>query len=193
MTNFTIKDSKTTFDEWVNKDYIPDNLKESLSNAAILIIPSENLRDYDKPLFPTSTDEIFRYFKKNLPQDLTIDICISDEDFVEYAFNSNYKRLGLFLVKSAAIPVFVALFSAYIYDTYIKDDESKPQTTVIDNSKNVTIINNGTLTDKKYMEPTNIMFSVTLIDSVGNSKEINYEGPAKEVDVVLKALKDYEE
>ena len=81
-----------------------------------------------------------------------------------------------------------------IYDKYIKSDESKPLIQVIDNSSNTTTINHiGTLTEKQYLEPTHINFSVTVESIDGTSKTIEYEGPATEIETVLKALKEYEE
>ncbi|MDD4576812.1 MAG: hypothetical protein PHI36_10335, partial [Bacteroidales bacterium] len=165
-----------------------------LSNASILIVPFENLRDTPNPLlFPIGTEDILRYFKEKLPQGQIIDICITDEDYQEFAFYSDYKRLGNFIVKSFVIAAFVNILSAYVYDKFIKEDDSKPQIQIIDKSTHTTINNHiSTLTDKKYLEPTHIKFSVTVVDSFGKSKNISYEGPASEIDTVLKSLKEYE-
>jgi hypothetical protein len=196
----TITDSKETFDSWLTKDYVTEELKASLSKAAILIVPFENLRDTPKPIFPIGTEEILRYFKEMLPDEYPIDICITDEDYQEFAFYSDYKRLGHFVIKEIAIPVFVGVISTFIYDKYIKLDETKPQiqiidnsTNIIDNSTNVTVNNHiSTLAHKKYLEPTHIKFLVTIVDTTGASKHISYEGPATEIDSVLQSLKEYE-
>ena len=191
----TINDSNDNFETWLNKEFVTADLKKLLTDKSILLIPYENLRDTPNPLmFPIGTDNILRFFKQNLPENLTIDICILDEDYQEFAFYSNYKRLGNFLVKSVAITVFVNILSAYVYDKYIKEDVTKPQIQIIDKSTNTTINNHiSNLTDKKYLEPTHIKFSVTVVDSVGKSKNISYEGPASDIDSVLKSLKEYEE
>ena len=191
----TINDTNENFETWLNKEFVTENLKKLLADKSILLIPFENLRDTPNPLmFPIGTENVLRYFKNNLPKNQTIDICISDEDYQEFAFYSDYKRLGNFLVKSVAIVVFVNVLSSYVYDQYIKADETKPQIQIIDKSTNTTINNHiSNLTDKKYLEPTHIKFSVTVVDSLGKSKNISYEGPASEIDSVLKSLKDYEE
>ena len=191
----TINDTSENFETWLNKEFVTPDLKKLLSDKSILLIPFENLRDTPNPLmFPIGTENILRYFKNNLPENQTIDICISDEDYQEFAFYSDYKRLGNFLVKSVALVVFVNVLSSYVYDQYIKEDDTKPQIQIIDKSTNTTINNHiSNLTDKKYLEPTHIKFSVTVVDSLGKSKNINYEGPASEIDSVLKSLKDYEE
>ena len=189
-----ITDTTENFKTWIERSYIDIELKNVLSNASILIVPFENLRDNIGPVFPNGTDFLLQYFLNRLPQEIGIDICISDCDYQTFEFNNHYRRIGKFVIKSVAIPVFVGVISSYIYDKYIKSDESKPQIQVIDNSSNTTTINHiGTLTDKKYLEPTHIDFSVTVESIDGTSKTIEYEGPATEIETVLKALKEYEE
>lgn len=191
----TINDTNENFETWLNKEFITPDLKQLLADKSILLIPFENLRDTPNPLmFPIGTENVLRYFKNNLPENQTIDICILDEDYQEFAFYSDYKRLGNFLVKSVAIAVFVNVLSSYVYDQFIKEDDTKPQIQIIDKSTNTTINNHiSNLADKKFLEPTHIKFSVTVVDSLGKSKNISYEGPASEIDSVLKTLKDYEE
>lgn len=191
----TINDTNENFETWLNKEFITQDLKNLLIDKPILLVPLENLRDtVNSLMFPIETENVLRYFKENLPKSQMIDICITDEDYQEFAFYSDYKRLGNFLVKSVAIVVFVNVLSAYVYDQFIIGDDSKPNIQIIDKSTN-TIINNhiSNLTDKKYLEPTHIKFSVTVVDSLGKSKNISYEGPASEIDSVLKSLKDYGE
>ena len=190
----TISNTNDTFENWLEKEFVSDDLKNTLSNASILIVPFENLRDTPNPLlFPIGTENILKYFKDNLPQEQIIDICISDELYQEFAFYSDYKRLGNFVVKAVAVPVFAGILSAYVYDKYIKEDNSKPQIEIIDNSTHITVNNHiSTLSDKKYLEPTHIKFSVTIVDTLGASKNISFEGPASEIDEALKSLKEYE-
>ena len=189
-----INDTNDTFENWLEKEFVNDELKTVLSNASILIVPFENLRDTSNPLlFPIGTENILAYFKENLPSEQIIDICISDELYQEFAFYSDYKRLGNFVVKAVAVPVFVGILSTYVYDKYIKEDNSKPQIEIIDNSTHTTVNNHiSTLSDKKYLEPTHIKFSVTIVDTLGTSKNISFEGPATEIDEALKSLKEYE-
>lgn len=187
-------ETNETFDSWLQKEFVTRDLRKLLLNASILIVPFEGLRDTQNPLmFPIGTEEILRYFQEKLPQGQIIDICISDADYQEFAFYSNYKRLGNFVVKEVVVSVFVSILSLYVYDRYIKEDNTKPQIEIIDKSTNTTINNHiHTLTDKKYLEPTHIEFSVTVVDTVGQSKNISYKGPASEMEVALKSLKEYE-
>lgn len=189
-----ITETDENFETWLGKEYVTSDLKQVLSNASILIVPFDNLRDTINPyLFPVGTEEILRYFREKLESDQYIDICITDEDYQEFAFYSDYKRLGNFLVTTVAIPLFVSVLSSYVYDKYLKEDEQKPQIQVIDNSTHLVTNNHiSTVTKKKYLEPTHIKISVTVVDSTGKSKNVSYEGPAKEFDAVLNSLKEYE-
>jgi hypothetical protein len=199
-------DSKENFETWINRDFITPELRLILSKASILIVPFEDLREELPPVFPTMTTEILQYFKSNLPSEITIDICIEDEEYNEFAFNTDYKRLGKFVVKKLALPIFAGLMLAYITENFINKDDLKP-ITVVAPTTNIITINQTPPTnahsnelpvkriipDKKYMEPTHVKFSVTLTDSLKTSKEIKFEGPAKEVAPFLEALKKYEE
>lgn len=189
----TIIDTNENFETWIAKDFVTDELRESLSKASILIVPFDNLRDTPKPIFPIGTEDILRYFKEKAPNEFYVDICITDEDYQEFAFYSDYKRLGHFVITAVAIPVFVGILSPFIYDRYIKKDETKPQIQIINNTTNITEHKHiSTLANKKYLEPTHIKFSVTIVDTTGTSKTISYEGPAADIDNVLNSIKEYE-
>jgi hypothetical protein len=75
---FRITDTTENFKIWLEKSYIDIELKNLLSNASILIVPFENLRENIGPVFPTGTDFLLQYFRNRLPQEIGIDICISD-------------------------------------------------------------------------------------------------------------------
>lgn len=193
--NIKVLDSTENFQTWISRDYVTEELKNELQKASVLIVPFENLRDFEKPLFPIETSNILRYFQQNSDKDFTVDICITDELYTEFAFYNNYKRLGKFVVVTVAIPTFVTILSAYVYDKFIKEEESKPEINIIDNSTRIVVNDThiSTVSQKKYLQPVQVKFSVTVVDSLGNSKEIKFEGPAKEINSALEALKKYEE
>lgn len=190
-----VLDSNENFQTWLSRDYITEELKTVLKDASILIVPFENLRDFENPLFPIETSNLLRYFQQSLSQELLIDICITDELYTEFGFYNNYKRLGKFVVLTIAIPTFVTILSAYVYDKFIKEEESKPEINIIDNSTKIVVNDThiSKIVQKKYLQPIQIKFSVTIVDTSGNSKEIKFEGPAKEINTALEALKRYEE
>ncbi len=64
IKEFNVENTEETFATWINKPFIPNELKSELSNANLLIIPREGFGDIDDPLFPTGTEEILTIFKE---------------------------------------------------------------------------------------------------------------------------------
>lgn len=194
--NLNITDSKETFDYWLNKRYIDEELRKNLRSASILIVPFENLGSCRQPLFPIGTDLILQYLQRSLSGSeakCSVDICISDNDFQTFEFNSRYRNIGKFIILSVAIPAFTNILSSYVYDNFITSDESKPHIEIIDESDNITSDSLKDLADKHYIAPPDIKISVTVVRQDGSAKNISYDGPASDFDNVLNALKDYEE
>jgi len=194
---FEIKNSNENFETWISKEFIPNEIKENLKKASILLIPTLGFRDNEKPNFPVGTTELFEYFKRNSPAEVTVDICIGDNLYSELGLYSNYKRLGNFLVSTVALSIFLNILSSYIYDKMIKVEDSKPPIQIINNIDNSVHIDTEpekkvTKPPKKFMESPKVKFSITVVDSTtGKSKDFHYEGPAKDVEKVTKEIKDF--
>ena len=187
-----ITETQETFESFISKSFLSEETKLILANAQIVLTPFEELREKTPPVFPNGTEHLIRFFQERLPSNMVIDVAINTEEYQEFQFNNNYKRLGNFVVKQIAVPVFVSVFAAFVYDQFIKSDESEPQVVIIDKATGSVAGHISTLGNKEYLEPTHIKFSVSVVDSTG-SKNISYEGPATEIDTVLKALKKYEQ
>lgn len=190
---FIVQDSNENFETWTSRDFVSEELRESLKSAAILIIPTIGFRRAKEPTFPIGTEEFLQYFQEKLDSEFIIDVCINDDQYQELGLYSNYRRYGNFLVKSAALTVFLNLLSSYIYEKAFSEDESKPpiQIVNIDNSVHQTTVNPTVETKlpKKYLESPKVKFSITVVDSNGTSKDFHYEGPAKDVKVVTEQIK----
>lgn len=189
--NLIVQDSNETFESWINKEFIPSDIKPILSQASILFVPTIEFRGENELTFPVLTESIFNYFKENLPKGINAEICIADSQYHELALHSDYKRIGNFVVTKIAIPIFVGILLNYINDTYTKPEQAQPQITItnIDNSSHTTIINQTSKQIPKYLEPTKVQFSITVVDSNKTSKEFKYEGPAKDVKTVVDEIK----
>ena len=191
---FEIKPSEENFNTWSNKEFIGDGIRELIANADILLVPTTNFRD-SGPNFPPGTEELLAYLKTNIGGAFNVDICISDEHFSTLSLNSDYKRLGKFLVKKAALPIFITVFSGFILYKITKVEDAKPQITIVNN---ITVNNNSAIpkptesvkkTPHKYLEPSKVTFTITVVDTNGKSIDFHYEGPAKEVNKVTDELK----
>lgn len=112
---FVVEKSDLSFNTWLAKPYISDNLRQQLSQSNILLLPLENFREGTGIIFPTGTDEVFSYLKENSPEDVYVDILVEDSDYKEIAlFSELLIILGGFIVTSLIAPVFVNLVSDYL-------------------------------------------------------------------------------
>ena len=56
--NIRVSDNKNGIQYWINKSFIGEELRKTLNDSDILIVPFENIRQDTPPLFPTGTDLI---------------------------------------------------------------------------------------------------------------------------------------
>lgn len=115
-----IKDSNQDFDYWLNRPYISNNLKRELQSSEILIIPEEGIREFNIPLFPVKTEEVFTYMRNAISGDQSINICVEDKDYKELALHHDQINIATFIVTSALLPIFINLLSNYIQEKIIK-------------------------------------------------------------------------
>jgi hypothetical protein len=192
---FRVTDSNENFETWIEKDFVSNDTRNSLRQASILLIPTIGFRNNNEPTFPSGTEEFLAYFKEKLPDNLIIDICVDDDKYLELALHSDYKRIGKFLVRTVALSVFLNVFSSYIYDKVVKEEEGKPAIQIINNIDNSThdtvIVNPSNAAPKKYLQPSKVKFTITVVDSSGVSKDFHYEGPAKDVKQVTDQIKEF--
>lgn len=119
--NFTVVDIEDRFQNYINKKYLSQDLKDILIDKDILIVPEEGFRKRDIPVFPVKTEEVFNYLKKNK---LNIEICIENEEYFELALHGDLRRLGKFVIKKVVLPVFISVLAAYVVNKIMKFDET---------------------------------------------------------------------
>ncbi len=208
--SLTSKETTENFETWLNKPFVSAELKQSLADASILILPTEGFRNHEGPLFPVHTSELYEFLKSKMPEDTIIDICVDSDNFKELALHSDYKRIGNFIVKEMALPLLIGLILLYAQQKYFKDDQSSSTqvvsttngaSTTVNNSPNTTVVNtNVTVVEKekpveeekppvkKYHNPPKIKFSYTVVDTTGACKEFEFEGTAKDLETVVEGL-----
>lgn len=193
--------SKENFQTWSERSYITDEIRESIAQASILLVPLEGFRGVATPNFPPFTEEILYYFKNNVTDGYKVDICASDESFALLSLNSDYKRLGKFVVKKVAVPAFLILLTGYINLKISKEQDSKPQiviNNIINSELPVSQINPIAKSKPKikehlphkYLEPSMVTFSITVVDSTGKSLDFHYTGSVKDIDIVTEKVKN---
>lgn len=150
---------------------LPEDLKESVMAADVLIVPS--MMPAKPKAFMTGTMDLYAVLKAQMGD--KIEICIADDDYEEIELNSRTLRLGRFCVKDVALPLFVGVLSAFIYDRLIKEPEPVEVTVEM----------------PEFQQPATVSFTIAVEDSLGKKKEFQYEGPAvdyKEVAAEIEKL-----
>ena len=96
-----------------------------------------------------------------------------EDDYVEIELNSRKIRLGKFILKDIALPLFLSILGGYIA-----------------NQCNRPAVPETVIEVQEFQKPIEVEFSITVEDSTGRRKEFQFEGPAadyKEVsDEILK-------
>lgn len=171
MENLIVKDSSRSREEWMEVTGLPEDLKESVMAADVLIVPS--MMPAKPKAFMTGTMDLYAVLKAQMGD--KIEICIADDDYEEIELNSRTLRLGRFCVKDVALPLFVGVLSAFIYDRLIKEPEPVEVTVEM----------------PEFQQPATVSFTIAVEDSLGKKKEFQYEGPAadyKEVAAEIEKL-----
>lgn len=108
----SITQTNENFSFWKARPYLNNDVRQLLDKAQVLILPEEQFRDYEIPLFPANTTEIYRFLQSKF----NIEAVINEEDFREVGLYSKSHRFGKFLVLAVVVPTFVAVLSNYISD-----------------------------------------------------------------------------
>jgi len=109
-------------DIFINKSYISDNLKDQIISSDIAILPIEGFGNYKGPLFPTGTEMIYLYLKKNLPPDYKLEIAIDAKDYKELSLNHAIIDIGIFILSQIYLPFFLNLLANYISNKFSSKD-----------------------------------------------------------------------
>ena len=153
MENLIVKDATRSREEWMEIAGLPEDLKSNVMAADVLIVPSM-IRDQPKA-FMVGTMNLYAILKAHLSD--RMEICIADEDYEEIELNSRTLRLGSFVVRSVALPLFLNIIGNYIYDRIM---EPEPIGADID--------------VPEYQQPATVSFTIAVEDSLGKKKEFQY-------------------
>jgi hypothetical protein len=156
-TEYIVEDTNQTFSTWIDRPYIPNQIKPQLQKANVLIIPREGFREHTEPVFPVGTEEFLNFLRDNTDKGIVPDICIADKDYRELALHGALIIIGSFVVTSIVAPIIVDLISEYIKRRWgSKEDEAK------------------------------IKVELTVIKSDGRASRLLYEGLAREFNKTVK-------
>lgn len=204
VNHFIITDTEEDFDFWINQPFVPIEIRKELYGAQILVVPDIDFREKSGPSFPIGTEEVLGFFKKNIPEGATVDICVGDQQYQELALYANTKNLGHFIIVAIVVPLFVNLLTEYIKENIVKHENAIPTVRMLQMPERTTTIDSAVHMQqeketkkpqhktpvRRYLEHPEVKFVVTIVDSAGRSKKFEYEGPAKDVEKVVHEMKN---
>ncbi len=150
-----IEDTDISFEKMYNKEYIPEEYKEDIKKANLLVIPNEDFREKGDLLFPETTLEFLEHLRED-NNEIIADIAIGDENFQRIELHSAVIEVATIIVEYVVLPLAISMVANFLYDQVKKHHREPDKTTA-----NVEII-----TEETKRKTT---------------KKIIYKGPVSEV------------
>lgn len=121
----TVSETTESREFWLNQDIVK-GLEQQLAAAGVLIVPLHEFRPGVKYVFHQDTPALYEYLKSKLANQIIVEICASDDEYLEIALHSNFLRLSQIVLSYAVAPIVFGLLTNYIYDEL----KAKPGDTV---------------------------------------------------------------
>ena len=100
-----IEDASISRSQLQGKTWVDDALRESLGKANVVIIPWENFRELDTPVFPDGTADFFQDMRDSAKPKLLPEIAVIDEQYSEVALHADLVITPTLFVTSFIAPV----------------------------------------------------------------------------------------
>ena len=143
-----IEDANISRSQLQEKRWVDDALKESLEKANVVIMPWENFRELDVPVFPDGTADFFQDIHNSATPELLPEIAVIDEQYSEVALHAD-------LVITPTI--FVTSFIAPVVTKFVADWLAR---LLLERAKH-----------------SDVKFQMYVEDANGKTRRISYEGP----------------
>jgi len=156
--------TQSDFVYWSSLLSLSTELRQSIQQADIVLVPQPGFGDYTGPLFPVRTEELFRHLRQNVPAGLKVELAVEDADYKELALHADIVRIATVLVKWLTAPLAIDLIKDYL---------------------------KGHL--GKRFKSAEVRFTMIVDQSDGRNKkagQISYEGPADTFESLLKHALD---
>lgn len=143
--NLEIVDSDITFELAYADECVPAENYNDIIEADVLLYPNKFCRENIHNCFPEQTMYFYNYLKEEATkQDVTVDICASDENYLELELHSDLANLPHLIVTSIALPIVTKLIASYLYDLW------KKRKTDLNTNIKITVEDNGIAKCIKY-------------------------------------------
>ena len=113
----TISTSTLAIDTLVASFDSDTSFKQLLSDADVLIVPTDLSPEYSGPVFPVATSTLFRYLRECLNGHGIVEAAIRDDDYREFEYRSDDIILPvLFVAREVLHPLVVSILGSYLRD-----------------------------------------------------------------------------
>ena len=102
------------FKYWINRPFIANTLRAELQVVDVLLLPKEEIRGIEGAVFPSDTEIFWNFLKEKLPEEVTSNICISDDNYQEYLFHSELVIITDIIVQNIVAPAVAQCILNYI-------------------------------------------------------------------------------
>lgn len=158
-----ITNGSYTFEDIYNKPFTPKELIDKIKKADILFLPYEGFRGRNDFLFPEETYKLYSYFLEHAHnKGVSIDICISDEDYNELELHAEVINIPLLIVQWAVFPIVTSMIATFLYEKVRHYNRKDINTNV----------------------------SIT-VEETGKSKLIRYEGSIENFERAMKSVDEH--
>ncbi len=169
--NLMIREYTRTLDEWMEAMQLPSGLRSQMKEAQIVLLPAGYCNCPEA--FAHDALDFLNYCQQT--NRLKAEICCTDDNFSQIEMCSVKISIGrIFALSTVTGTIFWNVFSCYIYDK-LKEYAEQPVPAME--------------TEKpEYMEEPECSFSIIITDAEGKHIEVEYDGPASEIEQVGKTI-----
>ena len=106
-------------------------LKDSLQAASVIIVPTDLRPQYEGPVFPNTTREVFQHLQQGVGHRAVVEAAVRDEDYIVFEYRSDEIILPvLFIAYHGLLPLVISLLASYVYDLLKNPNSRKAEGTV---------------------------------------------------------------
>lgn len=152
----SIEDNLLSLEQYIEVLQPKAELIPAMNAASVVFVPAGI--PYNPAAFPVGILDFYQYCKQAMGDDIAY---CSTPNMQTIELCSSQLRLGKFLVKDVALPIFLGLivnYTSYKMQNHVESEPAKIET--------------------QYLEEPSVSFTVTVVDSADvKSKTYSYEGP----------------
>lgn len=100
---------------WLHQGLAKDHFAQ-IESADVLIVPEKDFCQGVPFVFHQDTAALFKYLRTNLEDSTSVEVCASDEEYMEIALHSATHRFSTIITTYVAAPLIVGLLTNYLYD-----------------------------------------------------------------------------